>query len=389
MNLAIRLAVPLIAALGCHETTRVNSPGPHFDAVPTVTDYDAIVLAIPGSNIIPRAIDDHGVVHGTYRDDQFVTHVFRWDDGVVTDLGTMPSTLHVLRAMSPSGLGAGFIRACDGCDHARAAFLFENGAVTELPVGGSGEVIIHEITDAGDVIAIVRSSAVIWIDGVMQDLGSLDPVNPQVQPLGINRHQLVVGSTGATGHRYYRGFLWDDGTMTALALIGGDQPCPDDPRQLCSRNFAEDINDHGDVVGFSTDADLVEQPVIWRRGGAAEDLGIPNAYPFFINNRRQVLLGAFPNWYFWDAGSVQTIGTLGGSFRVVRGFNDRGEVTGTSSLADGSAHAYLWRDGHMIDLGTAPGAQTSEGLFLNERGDVLGVWYTPEGDQRAMVWLRR
>jgi probable HAF family extracellular repeat protein len=73
------------------------------------------------------------------------------------------------------------------------------------------------------------------------------------------------------------------------------------------------------------------------------------------------------------------------------GINDRGEVVGRSSRADGSSGAFLWRDGTMIDLGALTGAPRSEAFAINNRGQVLGE--INHGDdystRQPVVWETR
>jgi probable HAF family extracellular repeat protein len=75
--------------------------------------------------------------------------------------------------------------------------------------------------------------------------------------------------------------------------------------------------------------------------------------------------------------TVTFLGTLGGTFSQPFGMNNKGEVNGVSTLpGDQNAHAFLWRNGVMTDLGTL-GGPNSNGDFgvpfgPNERGDVAG-----------------
>jgi probable HAF family extracellular repeat protein len=69
--------------------------------------------------------------------------------------------------------------------------------------------------------------------------------------------------------------------------------------------------------------------------------------------------------------TVRNLGSLGGTGCCnVVGNNDIGWVDGTSNVAgDQSVHPFLWREGHMQDLGTLGGPNANAG-GMNDKGDV-------------------
>lgn len=65
---------------------------------------------------------------------------------------------------------------------------------------------------------------------------------------------------------------------------------------------------------------------------------------------------------------LRDLGTLGGESSYASAINDRGHVVGSSQIADGSWHGFLWRSGRMRDLG----------LFrptgVNNRDEIIGTF---------------
>ncbi len=81
----------------------------------------------------------------------------------------------------------------------------------------------------------------------------------------------------------------------------------------------------------------------------------------------------------YDHGTDTDLGSLGGANCYVGGINDLDVVVGSSSLADGSSdlHAFAYRDGVMVDLGTYPGYASSAAVAVNNSGAIVGNSWSP------------
>ena len=70
--------------------------------------------------------------------------------------------------------------------------------------------------------------------------------------------------------------------------------------------------------------------------------------------------------------TIQHLGTLGGTYSVASGLNNKGQVVGWSNIVgDQYDHAFLWESGIMIDLGTLGGNSSYAGA-INDSGIIAG-----------------
>jgi probable HAF family extracellular repeat protein len=87
-------------------------------------------------------------------------------------------------------------------------------------------------------------------------------------------------------------------------------------------------------------------------------------------------------------GSVQTLGTLGGTNSYGYGINASGQVVGVSDTSGGSQHGFVTgMNGALVDIGPVNGGGSSAANAINNLGAVTG--YTeidPSGAYRAYVY---
>lgn len=270
--------------------------------------------------------------------------------------------------------------------------------------------------------------ATLWRDGEIEDLGTLGGPNSAVLWPVKNNRGLIVGVTetdetdpydenwscsvffpGEPTDNVCRGFVWEDGEMTALPTLGG------------THGFAAGANNRGQVVGWAENTvedDTCNDPqifqfhaVVWEKQRG--EWRARELLPFgddtvssatAINDRGQVVgisgicanaVGGFSaiRAVLWEPdGTVVEIGTLGGvAWNTAMAINDRGTVVGFSnkSADDGDSfneQAFIWtkRDGiQPIDL--LPGDTRSQALGINNRGQVVGQ-SCGGGVCRAFLW---
>jgi len=294
----------------------------------------------------------------------FVDHAFTWQNGVVTDLGTLP--------------GAG---NCSG-----ASGINANGEI----VGNSENGEIDPLTGAN------QSRAVRWKDGGIEDLGTLggyegyaNSINDRGQVVGTATNAIPdpIACFGLGGGAQCRAFLWQDGVMQDLGTLGG----PDASAIL--------INERGQVAGASyTNSVPVTDPFLWENGKMTDlgTLGGTTGFPLALNNRGQVVGGSnlagdlTAHAFLWPGtdGKIQDLGTLGGSFSNANAINEAGEVVGYAGNAgDQAVLAFLWRNGVLTNLGTLDGDPCSTANAINSRRQVVGISFADcNAIRRAILW---
>ncbi len=96
--------------------------------------------------------------------------------------------------------------------------------------------------------------------------------------------------------------------------------------------------------------------------------------------------------YSWSNGALTDLGTLHASpyaASTANGLNNAGDIVGHTSVASTEpSHAFLHRDGTMVDLGTGYGSgSVSSANDVNDHGQVVGVRAADTAaPRRAVLW---
>jgi probable HAF family extracellular repeat protein len=301
-----------------------------------------------------------------YNLDCFVSHTFRWQDGVLTDLGAIADSSSII-AINDRGWIAG---------------NSQNGLIDPL-TGGP------------------ESVAVLWEGNRLMNLGTLEGgyesfamfLNDPGQVVGFAQNLISDPFFGTQ----VRTFLWDQHKgMQDLGTLGG----PDSP---AFGNVT--INESGQVAGSSFTNSIVNpvtgfpttEPFLWEKATGMKSLGTLGGTfgaPFFMNNRGQVVgnsnlagdLTFHP--FLWDkTKGITDLRTLGGDNGTVDQINEAGDVVGKADLPGSQTHdGFLWRKGTMTDLGTLPGDPCSRANWINEQRQIVGNSSDCTNPFHAILW---
>lgn len=110
-----------------------------------------------------------------------------------------------------------------------------------------------------------------------------------------------------------------------------------------------------------------------------------NTIPHDINNLGQVvgstvvgttISDAKSLAFLYENGKMKTFNALGGDASIAYAINEKGQIAGTSQVADKStSHGFLYSNGNVTDVGTLPGGNGSSAYDINNAGQVIGPSY--------------
>jgi probable HAF family extracellular repeat protein len=317
------------------------------------------------------------------RDSRFGLRYTRY---TVTDLGGLGGTISEAWGINNAGQVVG--RAYLAGDVWFHAFVWEAGVMTDLGTIGQGcnpgHSWAYDINDAGQIVGQTCASGISArafrrTGGVMTDLGTLGGTGSGA--FGINSAGHVVGAAAVPGDPFNHAFLYD-GAMHDLGSLGG------------AWSAATHISDHDTIVGWSEIRPLPDRkPHAFVYSAPTMTDIFPGAgaaccsYAWGINNADTVVGEAYDRGFVFSRGVVTDLPTLAGSKTSAYAINDADEIVGYSVTAAG-AHAFLYRDGRIIDLNDHipddPGWVLNYATAINDVGQIAGIG-TTGGRTRAFL----
>lgn len=284
----------------------------------------------------------------------FETVGFVSKDGQITLLPSLGGQFTFASSINSSGVVAGSANlAGDTITHA-AIWDRDLSRVTDLGTLGGPTSAALWLNNSSQVVGDSGTSngadvhAFFWDRGKLIDLGSLGGATSLAT--GVNDSALVVGQSDVTteldpvfGIPAFHGFTSARGKLNDVGNIFGG-----------NFNYAQTVNDRGDIVG------------------AADLAGDLTAHAFLIRN-----------------GSIVDLGTVAGDTNSAAfGINNRGQIVGISALSFSPppippvdnwlcpCHAAIWENGKATDLNTVIPANTGWQLIsavaINDKGEIVG-----------------
>jgi probable HAF family extracellular repeat protein len=269
-------------------------------------------------------------------------------------------------------------------------FVWKNGTVTALPVllGGtnaqtdwiSSSGLISGWSESGitdPITGLPEAHAVLWpkteqiidlgaVSGGTESLATSN--NSLGQVVGFSNNDVPDPSSLAGFPTQTRAFLWQNGVIQDLGTLGGPDALPND------------INERGQVAGFSYTSTMALDPFLWENGTMI-DLGTLGGSFYAqqgLNNRGQVVGTTYlagdliRHGFLWDRRSLLDLGTLGGDNSEANWISDSGHVVGRADVPGSqSHHAFLWKNGAMTDLGLVAPWPCSTAISVNSKDQVL------------------
>jgi len=268
-----------------------------------------------------------------------------------------------------------------GGQESQAGRVNSRGQVTGFATNGiSDPFSIFYFLFGGHITNGTQTRAFIWDErNGMRDIGTLggpDAVGPYINERGQIAGSSYTNSTpNPTGVPTIDPFLWDHGKMIDLGTLGGTLGSPGG------------LNNRGDICGISnTLGDQTAHVFLWTPPGPIRDLGTlggPNAYEVGGMNDAGECVGladtpTSTHGFLWNGSEMIDVGTLAGDcFSGAFGINARTQVVGNSISCDFTAfRAFLWQNGHIIDLNVfvPPGSDLTltDVEKINDRGEMFG-----------------
>ena len=220
---------------------------------------------------------------------------------------------------------------------------------------------------------------------------NLPPRTIMSRALDLNSAGLIVGWMEVSNDGFgFLGFIHDGEQYTNMGTLPGG-------------NWSEPhaINEKDEIVGFWGDTVNGPSPLafLWRNGEMIDihpDFGTPRSEANDVNDQSQATgwmgssIFSDAHAFIWDNGKVTDLGVIPGGFTGMgMAINNQGDVAVQGLTFNDNdeviVRSFLWRDGEWIDIGVLPGCEETRVRDLNDAGQAVGFCEGP-GAFAEFVW---
>jgi probable HAF family extracellular repeat protein len=286
-----------------------------------------------------------------------------WAGKKLVSLGTLPNgTESIAFAVNSHGLVAGISNndipdpfSAAGFTTQTRAVLWQDGQITDLGTLGGPDAYVYAMSERGQVIGLSYTTSTpspttgvptqdpfFWENGRMWDIGTLG--GTQGVGYQINNRGQVVGNSNLAGDQTSHAFVWDkeNGLKDLGTLPGGNF------------SYANWVNDAGEIVGSSDSLNGI--PAVLWKNGVIIDLGtLPGelfSEALSINSSGQIVGHSSQdagdgNAVLWENGqppvNLNTLVVPASDVTAVYPvqINDRGEIAAHAITSSGELRAVL------------------------------------------------
>ncbi len=250
-------------------------------------------------------------------------------------------------------------------------FLWQNGAMTALPTLGGNNGAVNQINKNGEMAGLAETATpdpgctapqvfqfkpVTWSSGKIRELVTLDgdrdgtafAINDNGQVAGASGQCSAFNSSILENLQPLHALLWQGDTVTDLGNLGGTGQG--------FGNLALNLNNQGQVVGQSDlSGDANFHAFLWTKQAGIEDLGTltgdVNSVALGINDSGEIVglsldANFDPHPYLWQNGVMTNLNSLipvnSPLFLLLAcSINSSGEIVGLAVTSTGAVHGYL------------------------------------------------
>jgi uncharacterized membrane protein len=303
----------------------------------------------PGGSSLAYGMNDSGQVVGqAFNSTSGLNEAVVWDNGVALSLGHEG----LARSVNNSGTVVGETGNANLFLPSGEAFIYENGVFSILNTGMGPNSGAYDINDSGIITgyAFFGVPFTTQAHGFIYDNGVTTEIDPYTNAGGYSRGHGINEAGSIAGRSSEDLFNNSDKHMSVWDSTGqiNFQPAP------YTYSTAQQINNNGVVVGNGHDANGDMKAIIWNTDG-----------------------------------SIQLLGTFGGTQSRAFSINDANTIVGFAEIAGNDDRAMISYDGlNMVDLNSEVAnlsgwASLDRAYDINENGDIVGYGTRTDGTQQA------